>query len=153
MKTRRKLFAVLLMMTVVAFFTSCGKDPQIYGKWKVTTLTATDGVQSETIDLGLLFPEDLTFEFKKDGQFIMAMGDEEHTGEYTIHGDELVFKDMYSETVLDPNGNIESQYDVLGTIKSLTKTDMSIELYLSDEVFEEIEENPFSVIVDFERLD
>lgn len=53
----------------------------------------------------------------------------------------------------DPNGNTENYYDILGSIKTLTKTDMSIELSLSDEVFEEIEEKPFSVIVDFERLD
>lgn len=153
MKTVKKIFTVLLMLTVVALITSCGKDPQIYGKWKVTTLTATDGVQSETISLGLLFSDDLTFEFKKDGQFVMAMGDEEHLGEFTLDGDHLVLKDMYSETILDPNGNTENYYDILGSIKTLTKTDMSIELSLSDEVFEEIEEKPFSVIVDFERLD
>lgn len=86
-------------------------------------------MQSETIGLGLLFSDDLTFEFKKDGQFVMVMGDH------------------------DPNGNTENYYDILGSIKTLTKTDMSIELSLSDEVFEEIEEKPFSVIVDFERLD
>lgn len=150
MKTIRNIFAILLTMTVVAVLSSCGKDPQIYGKWKLVSLTLTNGEQSESIPIGT----GLTVEFKKNGQAVLAMGGEEVAKEYTLHGNNLVLKDWYSEHIIE-DVEIENSYDVLGTINILTKTDLSIELYFSDEALETMEEEDWAslrAIVDFERL-
>lgn len=150
MKTIRNIFAILLTMTVVAVLSSCGKDPQIYGKWKLVSLTLTNGEQSESIPIG----KGLTVEFKKNGQAVLAMGGEEVAKEYTLHGNNLVLKDWYSEHIIE-DFEIENSYDVLGTINILTKTDLSIELYFSDEALETMEEEDWAslrAIVDFERL-
>ncbi len=150
MKTIRNIFAILLTMTVVAVLSSCGKDPQIYGKWKLVSLTLTNGEQSESIPIG----KGLTVEFKKNGQAVLAMGGEEVAKEYTLHGNNLVLKDWYSEHIIE-DVEIENSYDVLGTINILTKTDLSIELYFSDEALETMEEEDWAslrAIVDFERL-
>lgn len=150
MKTIRNIFALLFMVTVVAILSSCGKDPQIYGKWKIVNFTITNGEQSESIPIG----KGLTVEFKKNGQAVLAMGGEEVTKEYTLHGNNLVLKDWYSEHIIE-DVEIENSYDVLGTINILTKTDLSIELYFSDEALETMEEEDWAslrAIVDFERL-
>ena len=150
MKTIRNIFALLFMVTVVAILSSCGKDPQIYGKWKIVNFTITNGEQSESIPIG----EGLTVEFKKNGQAVLAMGGEEVAKEYTLHGNNLVLKDWYSEHIIE-DVEIENSYDVLGTINILTKTDLSIELYFSDEALETMEEEDWAslrAMVDFERL-
>lgn len=154
MKTARKIMAALLMLTVVALFTSCGKDPQIYGKWKVLSITATDGEHSETIPLEQEMMEKLTVEFKKNGQIVLSMEGVEVTKEYTLHGDHIVLKDWYGEHILEPGVDEEHTYDVQGMIKTLTKTDMSIELFFSEEDLEAMEQEDMDlhVIVDFERL-
>lgn len=150
MKTIKNILAVLLMTTMVAVFPSCEKDPQIYGKWKLVSLTLTNGEQSESIPIG----KGLTVEFKKNGQAVLAMGGEEVAKEYTLHGNNLVLKDWYSEHIIE-DVEIENSYDVLGTINILTKTDLSIELYFSDEALETMEEEDWAslrAMVDFERL-
>lgn len=150
MKTIRNIFALLFMVTVVAILSSCEKDPQIYGKWKLVSLTLTNGEQSESIPIG----KGLTVEFKKNGQAVLAMGGKEVAKEYTLHGNNLVLKDWYSEHIIE-DVEIENSYDVLGTINILTKTDLSIELYFSDEALETMEEEDWAslrAIVDFERL-
>ncbi len=150
MKTLKNILAVLLMTTMVAVLPSCEKAPQIYGKWKLVSLTLTNGEQSESIPIG----KGLTVEFKKNGQAVLAMGGEEVAKEYTLHGNNLVLKDWYSEHIIE-DVEIENSYDVLGTINILTKTDLSIELYFSDEALETMEEEDWAslrAIVDFERL-
>lgn len=150
MKTIKNILAVLLMTTMVAVLPSCEKDPQIYGKWKLVSLTLTNGEQSESIPIG----KGLTVEFKKNGQAVLAMGGEEVAKEYTLHGNNLVLKDWYSEHIIE-DVEIENSYDVLGTINILTKTDLSIELYFSDEALEMMEEEDWAslrAMVDFERL-
>lgn len=150
MKTIKNILAVLLMTTMVAVLPSCEKDPQIYGKWKLVSLALTNGEQSESIPIG----KGLTVEFKKNGQAVLAMGGEEVAKEYTLHGNNLVLKDWYSEHIIE-DVEIENSYDVLGTINILTKTDLSIELYFSDEALETMEEEDWAslrAIVDFERL-
>jgi hypothetical protein len=150
MKTIKNILAVLLMTTMVAVLPSCEKDPQIYGKWKLVGLTLTNGEQSESIPIGI----GLTVEFKKNGQAVLAMGGEEVAKEYTLHGNNLVLKDWYSEHIIE-DVEIENSYDVLGTINILTKTDLSIELYFSDEALETMEEEDWAslrAMVDFERL-
>ena len=150
MKTIRNIASILMMLTIVALLTSCGKDPQIYGKWNVISLTATNGVYSETIPLGT--SEDITVEFQKNGHYVVAMGDEEVTGEYTLRGKNMVFKDLYSETIYEPQSTTNNHYDVSGIIKTLTKTELSIEIFLDEEVLEEMEEEiDIHVIVNFER--
>lgn len=150
MKPFKNILAILLMTMVVAVLASCGKDPQIYGKWELVNFTLTNGEQSESIPIG----KGLTVEFKKNGQAVLAMGGEEVAKEYTLHGNNLVLKDWYSEHIIE-DVEIENSYDVLGTINILTKTDLSIELYFSDEALETMEEEDWAslrAMVDFERL-
>lgn len=148
MKTIKNIASFLLMLTVVMLLTSCSKDPEIYGKWKLVSLTATDGVNSETFPM-----KNITFEFQKNGHYIMVINDEEGTGEYTVHGNNMVFKNLYSETIYEPQSTTVNHYDVSGIIKTLTKTELSIELFYDEEVLEEMEEEiDIHVIVDFERL-
>lgn len=151
MKTIKNILAVLLMTTMVAVLPSCEKDPQIYGKWKLVSLTLTNGEQSESIPIG----KGLTVEFKKNGQAVLAMGGEEVAKEYTLHGNKLVFKDWYSEHIIETGVDVENTYDVLGTINILTKTNLSIELYFSEETLEAMEKEDLAslhAILDFERL-
>lgn len=151
MKPFKNILAILLMTMVVAVLASCGKDPQIYGKWKLVNFTITNGEQSESIPIG----EGLTMEFKNNGKVVLAMGGEEAVKEYTLQGNNLVFKDWYSEHIIEPGVDVENTYDVLGTINILTKTDLSIELYFSEETLEAMEAEDLAslhAIVDFERL-
>lgn len=151
MKTIKNILAVLLMTMVVAVLTSCGKDPQLYGKWKLVNFTITNGEQSESFPIG----EGLTMEFKKNGKVVLSMEGEEAVKEYTLHGNNLVFKDWYSEHTIEPGVDVENSYDVLGTINILTETDLSIELYFSEEALEAMEAEDLAslhAIVDFERL-
>lgn len=151
MKPFKNILAILLMTMVVAVLASCGKDPQIYGKWKLVNFTITNGEQSESIPIG----EGLTMEFKNNGKVVLAMGGEEAVKEYTLHGNNLVLKDWYSEHIIEPGVDVENTYDVLGTINILTKTDLSIELYFSEETLEAMEAEDLAslhAIVDFERL-
>lgn len=151
MKTTRKIMAALLLLTVVALFTSCGKDPQIYGKWQVLSITATSGEQSLTLPIQ---SEKITVEFKKNGQIVTTMAGETVAKEYSLHGDHLVLKGWYGEHIIEPGVDEENTYDVQGIIKTLTKTDMSIELFFGEEDLEAMEEEDMDVhvIVDFERL-
>lgn len=151
MKTIKNILAVLLMTMVVAVLTSCGKDPQLYGKWKLVNFTITNGEQSDSFPIG----EGLTMEFKKNGKVVLSMEGEEAVKEYTLHGNNLVFKDWYSEHTIEPGVDVENSYDVLGTINILTETDLSIELYFSEEALEAMEAEDLAslhAIVDFERL-
>lgn len=151
MKTFKNVLAILLMTMVVAVLTSCGKDPQLYGKWKLVNFTITNGEQSDSFPIG----EGLTMEFKKNGKVVLSMGGEEAVKEYTLHGNNLVFKDWYSEHTIEPGVDVENSYDVLGTINILTETDLSIELYFSEEALEAMEAEDLAslhAIVDFERL-
>lgn len=151
MKTFKNVLAILLMTMVVAVLTSCGKDPQLYGKWKLVNFTITNGEQSESFPIG----EGLTMEFKKNGKVVLSMEGEEAVKEYTLHGNNLVFKDWYSEHTIEPGVDVENSYDVLGTINILTETDLSIELYFSEEALEAMEAEDLAslhAIVDFERL-
>ena len=151
MKAFKNILAILLTTMVVAVLASCGKDPQIYGKWELVNFTITNGEQSESFPIG----EGLTMEFKKDGKVVLAMGGEEAVKEYTLQGNNLVLKDWYSEHIIEPGVDVENTYDVLGTINILTKTDLSIELYFSEETLEAMEEEDLAslhAILDFERL-
>lgn len=151
MKTFKNVLAILLMTMVVAVLTSCGKDPQLYGKWKLVNFTITNGEQSDSFPIG----EGLTMEFKKNGKVVLSMEGEEAVKEYTLHGNNLVFKDWYSEHTIEPGVDVENSYDVLGTINILTETDLSIELYFSEEALEAMEAEDLAslhAIVDFERL-
>ena len=151
MKTFKNILAVLLMTMVVAVLTSCGKDPQLYGKWKLVNFTITNGEQSDSFPIG----EGLTMEFKKNGKVVLSMGGEEAVKEYTLHGNNIVLKDWYSEHIIEPGVDVENSYDVLGIINILTKTDLSIELYFSEEALEAMEAEDLAslhAIVDFERL-
>ena len=151
MKTFKNILAVLLMTMVVAVLTSCGKDPQLYGKWKLVNFTITNGEQSDSFPIG----EGLTMEFKKNGKVVLSMGGEEAVKEYTLHGNNIVLKDWYSEHIIEPGVDVENSYDVLGIINILTKTDLSIELYFSEEALEAMEAEDLASLhasVDFERL-
>lgn len=151
MKAFKNILAILLMTMVVAVLASCGKDPQIYGKWELVNFTITNGEQSESIPIG----EGLTMEFKNNGKVVLAMGGEEAVKEYTLQGNNLVLKDWYSEHIIEPGVDVENTYDVLGTINILTKTNLSIELYFSEETLEAMEEEDLAslhAILDFERL-
>ena len=154
MKKTKTILSFLLLLAIVAIFASCGKDPEIYGKWKVVGLTVTDGENSQSFDLSQIVTEEITMEFKKDGQYIIAMDDEEAPGEYTLHGNDIVFKDAYTEQIYDSEqGLVVNHYDIAGVINSLTKTDLCIELYPPEQVLASLEiEQEIYVILDFERL-
>ena len=151
MKTIKNIASILLMLTVIVLFNSCGKDSEIYGKWQVVSLMATDGEHTEAFPFDT--SKELTVEFKKDNHYVVAMDGQTSTGEYILQGNDMVFKNLYSETIYDPQSTSEHHYDVSGIIRTLTKTDLSIEFYLDEEVLAEMEEETdLHVIVDFERL-
>ena len=150
MKTIKNIASILLMLTVIVLFNSCGKDSEIYGTWKVVSLMVTDGEHTEAFPFDT--SEELTVEFKKDNHYVVAMGGQTATGEYLLQGNDMVLRNLYSETIYDPQSTTEHHYDVSGIIRTLTKTDLSIEFYLDEEVLAEMEEEiDIHVIVNFER--
>ncbi|MBQ6770364.1 MAG: hypothetical protein IJP44_05225 [Bacteroidales bacterium] len=121
MKTTMKF---MLMLLAVATITSCNKQPQIYGKWKITEVSMTIG--GESFDyFDDFFNEALvghTIEFRKDGTSI-ADDNEEDGGYYTLKGDKMIIKDGIRHKVNDT----VMLYDMTGTITTLTETNMTID--------------------------
>ena len=114
----------MLMLLAVATITSCNKQPQIYGKWKITEVSMTIG--GESFDyFDDFFNEALvghTIEFRKDGTSI-ADDNEEDGGYYTLKGDKMIIKDGIRHKVNDT----VMLYDMTGTITTLTETNMTID--------------------------
>ena len=154
MKTIRNIASFLLILTIVALLTSCGKDPQIYGKWKVVDFTVTNGEQSQNYNLSLFTTKEITLEFTKDNRFIFALdGEEAEPKDFVLHGNELVLKEAYTEQIQDPEGYTENHYDVTGTINTLTKTDMSVVLYPPEEALASMEmDQSVYFILNLQRL-
>ena len=121
-----KIMVLLLVAAAVATLTSCGKQPQIYGTWKITEATLTIG--GEPVDEpGMIefYASAIvghTLEFRKDGT-VIADGEEESVGRITLKGNEVILKDAIHTSV---NG-VEELHDATGTIQTLTDTDMSID--------------------------
>ena len=117
---------LLLVIASMAMLTSCNKQPQIYGTWKITETTLTIGGEpvnepgmSEAYGSVIVGH---TLEFRKDGT-VIADGDEESVGHITLKGNEVIFKDAIHTVV---NG-VEELHDATGTILTLTDTDLSID--------------------------
>ena len=126
MKNTLKIMALLLVAAAITTITSCGKQPQIYGTWKITETTLTIGGEpvnepgmSEAYGSAIVGH---TLEFRKDGT-VIADGDEESVGHITLKGNEVIFKDAIHTVV---NG-VEELHDATGTILTLTDTDLSID--------------------------
>ena len=124
MKNTLKIMALLLVSATMAAMTSCNKQPQVYGKWKITEVSTTIG--GESFDyFDEFFNEALvghTIEFRKDGSAI-ADDNEENGDYYTLKGDKMIIKDGIHHTV---NDNVE-MHDMTGTITTLTETNMTID--------------------------
>jgi hypothetical protein len=124
MKNTLKFMALLLVVATMAAMTSCNKQPQVYGKWKITEVSVAIG--GESFDVFDEFLNEAvvghTIEFRKDGTAI-ADDNEENGGYYTLKGDKMIIKDGIHHTV---NDNVE-MHDMTGTITTLTETNMTID--------------------------
>ena len=126
MKNTLKIMALLLVAAAITTITSCGKQPQIYGTWKITETTLTIGGEPVN-EPGMteLYGSAIvghTLEFRKDGT-VIADGNEEKVGYYTLKDNEVILKDAIHEVVND----VEELHDATGTILTLTDTDLSID--------------------------
>ena len=126
MKTTMKIMALLLVVAAMTTLTSCGKQPQIYGTWKITEASLTIGGEpvnepgmTEFYGAAIVGH---TLEFRKDGT-VIADGDEENTSRFVLKGNEVILKDAIHEVV---NG-VEELHDASGIIQTLTETDLSID--------------------------
>ena len=109
-----KVMLMLLAVAAIATITSCNKQPQIYGKWKITEVSVTIGGESFD-DFDEFYNEAVvghTIEFRKDGTAI-ADDNEEDGGYYTLKGDKMIIKDGIRHIVNDT----VKYYDMTGTIK------------------------------------
>ena len=126
MKNTLKIMALLLVAATMATMTSCNKQPQIYGTWKITEVALT--VNGELINepgMTEMYGSAIvghTLEFRKDGT-VIADGDEESVGHITLQGNEVIFKDAIRNVV----DGVEELHDATGTIQTLTDTDLSID--------------------------
>ena len=80
-----------------------------------------------------------TLEFRKDGT-VIADGDEESVGHITLKGNEVVFKDAIHNAV---NG-VEELHDVIGTIQTLTDTDLSVD-FLYPAIYTDLDEDVHAI--------
>ena len=83
MKITLKIMALLLVAATMAAMTSCNKQPQVYGKWKITEVSMTIGGESFD-DFDEFLTEAVvghTIEFRKDGT-VIADGDEDYQSEH-----------------------------------------------------------------------
>ena len=115
---------MLLAVAAIATITSCNKQPQIYGKWKITEVSVTIGGESFD-DFDEFYNEAVvghTVEFRKDGTAI-ADDNEEDGGYYTLKGNKMIIKDGIRHKVNDT----VKYYDMTGTITTLTETNMTID--------------------------
>ena len=124
MKNTLKIMVLLLVAATMAAMTSCNKQPQVYGKWKITEVSMTIG--GESFDYFDEFLNEAvvghSIEFRKDGTAI-ADDNEENGGYYTLKGDKMIIKDGIHHTVNDT----VMLYDMTGTITTLTETNMTID--------------------------
>ena len=119
-----KVMLMLLAVAAIATITSCNKQPQIYGKWKITEVSVTIGGESFD-DFDEFYNEAVvghTVEFRKDGTAI-ADDNEEDGGYYTLKGNKMIIKDGIRHKVNDT----VKYYDMTGTITTLTETNMTID--------------------------
>ena len=119
-----KVMLMLLAVAAIATITSCNKQPQVYGKWKITEVSMTIGGESFD-DFDEFLTEAVvghTVEFRKDGTAI-ADDNEEDGGYYTLKGNTMIIKDGIHHTVNDT----VMLYDMTGTITTLTETNMTID--------------------------
>ena len=126
MKNTLKTMALLLAVAVMATITSCNKQPQIYGTWTITEASLNIGGEPVSEPGIAEFYESAIvghdLEFRKDGT-VIADGNEEDMGYYTLKGNEVILKDAIHNSV---NG-VEELHDATGTIQILTDTDLSID--------------------------
>lgn len=131
MKNTLKIMALLLVAATMAAMTSCNKQPQVYGKWKITEVSTTIG--GESFDyFDEFFNEALvghTIEFRKDGTAI-ADDNEENGGYFTLKGNTMIIKDGIHHAVNDT----VMLYDMTGTITTLTETNMTIDFLIPAEL-------------------
>ncbi|MDO5315121.1 MAG: hypothetical protein Q4F82_03325 [bacterium] len=124
MKNTLKIMVLLLVAATMAAMTSCNKQPQVYGKWKITEVSMTIG--GESFDYFDEFLNEAvvghSIEFRKDGTAI-ADDNEENGGYYTLKGDKMIIKDGIHHAVNDT----VMLYDMTGTITTLTETNMTID--------------------------
>ena len=119
-----KVMLMLLAVAAIATITSCNKQPQVYGKWKITEVSMTIGGESFD-DFDEFLTEAVvghTVEFRKDGTAI-ADDNEEDGGYYTLKGNTMIIKDGIHHAVNDT----VMLYDMTGTITTLTETNMTID--------------------------
>jgi hypothetical protein len=125
-KTMKLLMLMLLVAAGIETITSCSKQPQIYGKWKITEVSLTMGGEPVTEPGIAEFYEASvvghTMEFRKDGT-VIGDGNEEKVGYYTLKDNEVILKDAIRKIV---NG-VEELHDTTGTIQILTDTDLSVD--------------------------
>ncbi len=126
MKNTLKIMALLLVAATMAAMTSCNKQPQIYGKWKITEVAlAVNGEPLNEPGMTELYGFAIVghiLEFRKDGT-VIADGNEESAGHITLEGNKVILKDA-THLVVD---GVEELHDATGTIQTLTDTDMSID--------------------------
>ena len=124
MKNTLKIMVLLLVAATMAAMTSCNKQPQVYGKWKITEVSVTIG--GESFDYFDEFYNEAvvghTVEFRKDGTAI-ADDNEEDGGYYTLKGNAMIIKDGIRHKVNDT----VMLYDMTGAITTLTETNMTID--------------------------
>lgn len=124
MKNTLKTMALLLVVAAMATITSCSKQPQFEGTWKIVECSINManeafGEFQEIIEEATLGH---SFDFRSDGTVIMD-GDEENVGYYSKNGNEVTMKDAIHHTV---NNTVEV-HDMTGTITTLTDTNMTID--------------------------
>ncbi|MBR1513543.1 MAG: hypothetical protein IJ622_04540 [Bacteroidales bacterium] len=117
---------IMVLLLVAATITSCSKQPQIYGTWKITEVAlAINGEPINEPGMTEAYGSAIvghTLEFRKDGT-VIADGNEESVGHITLKGNEVIFKDAIHNVV----DGVEELHDATGTIQTLTDTDMSID--------------------------
>ena len=126
MKATMKLMIMLLVMAGMTTLTSCNKDPQIYGKWNCTKMIVTDGESEMEVQSNGIH----TLEFFKNGD-VVADDDNENSGTFTLKGNDITLKDIFTGNI---DGEIQ-KIEMSGTVKTLTKTDLVLDFILDPVIF------------------
>lgn len=139
MKSKFKLLVILFVTTI--FFISCGKEPQIIGKWKLAKITFENQMMATMMEEYTQQAEGEVFEFNADGTVtaeVTETDDVEVDGSlrYALDGNNITFTLDLDDLPIDSTMTQEEieiiqqllQFELKGTYELPSKSKLKLRL-------------------------
>lgn len=112
LKKIRLIGMACLVLATLVLFSSCSKDKQIVGKWKITK-AIVDGEDASVFEKGK------TWEFKDGGKCTLYIDGLDWEGEYTLNDNTL-------SILVEYNGEHQEKISADLTLNEFSKKEMSV---------------------------